>query len=110
MSKCIICNNNSEYFFSKNFDAYDFKSDYNICKSCGFVNSETLFKMNINDWESVNKKYHSYHGKDSSPDDKRWLARIEKQAELINYLCCNGIIKQGKYVDFGLVMVNFLKN
>jgi hypothetical protein len=65
---CIVCNSNTEYFFTKDFNKsseFDKKFDlgeveYWKCSNCGLVNSKTHSEMNFDKWTSINNQFHYF--------------------------------------------------
>ena len=54
MTKCLICDSDTEYFFSKTFTDYNLdKSDYLKCKNCGFVFNDQIINMSEDEWKWV---------------------------------------------------------
>lgn len=101
INNCTICDGNKSFYFEKKFDDYNLDAKYYICNRCGFVTSNTHLELSQKDWEFINHKYHSYHGKNKSPDDMNWFERIKCQSDLIYLLHKYNIIKNGNWVDFG---------
>lgn len=102
--KCMICNNQMEYYFTKKFDFSVLKTvEYVKCVFCGFVMSKTHYELSSDDWNTLNKDYHSsYQGNDSNKDDPRWIERLETQAAIIADAEKLGIISRKlPWVDFG---------
>ena len=101
--KCLICNSDMAYYFSKEFNAGGLSNvDYWRCSNCGFSMSKTHAEMTAGDWASLNNKYHSdYQGKDLNPDDPRWITRLEAQAKLLSDAAGIGLLKTGgKWLDY----------
>ena len=66
--KCLICNSESEYFFSKTYKDPPFDQfmqdigtvNYYKCQSCGFVLSKTHSELDENKWTDLNRMFHHY--------------------------------------------------
>jgi SAM-dependent methyltransferase len=103
-SKCLICNNESEYYFTKNFSNFPTfnQLDYWKCKNCGFVYAKNYYELSTKDFEKANEHYHSLHqGSSFCEDDVRWLERLENQSSVIKDLFDNKVIPNGNWVDYG---------
>jgi len=66
--KCLVCDNKMAFFLRKSFDQGDFSLlmqdikvvEYHKCDFCGFVASETHFKMSEERWFVLNKEFHHF--------------------------------------------------
>ena len=95
-------------YFSKDFGGkYNlYRVEYLKCENCGFVISKTHFDMTLEEWEALNRKYHSsYQGSSWNPDDPRWIDRLSAQVEIITKLTNLGIIPRCSsdypWIDYG---------
>lgn len=101
--KCIICSGEMTYYFSKSFNAFGLeKVDYWRCQDCGFVAAKTLFDMTDAEWAALNHEYHStYQGKEANPDDPRWTARLQIQANVLSDAAEKGFLNgNGRWLDY----------
>jgi len=104
---CIICNSNSEYFFSKKYTEapYDqFMNEigevvYFKCVKCGFVLSKTHSELNKHQWEKLNNLTHNYHENPDNPKMGNQPPYIE-QALMLLILGKNGIINTKNMLDY----------
>lgn len=102
--ECIVCRNQMNYDFSKYFNQHSLGNvDYWRCVSCGFVASKTHFDLSDEGWGKINREFHaSFQGTDYCPDDRQWVLRLNKQAEVIADLTKLGILPADlPWVDFG---------
>lgn len=102
--KCAICASGMAFIFSKQFDVHGLtKVNYWRCCNCGFTMSKTHAEMSASEWQSLNYGYHSsYQGKDSNPDDPRWIARLQSQATVLSDAAWIGLLdRDGRWLDFG---------
>ena len=103
----MICQGEMIYYFTKDFTKYNLtqlqKSDYFICKKCGFVASKTIFEMDKSQWEALNSEYHGDYLKGSPimQDDANWQSRLKRQADEIDFLVRQNQIQKGNWVDWG---------
>lgn len=99
---CLICERKIEFYFSKTFNCYNLeKVDYWRCTHCGFVLSRTHMELSPEKWGQLNIEYHSsYQDSDSNPDDPKWLARIAKQAAMLECAAQIGLINRGHWLDY----------
>lgn len=97
--KCIICNKDMFYYFSKDFNEYKLnRVDYYKCLNCGFVASKTHFDMSLKEWEDLNFIYHTdFNSKHLGPNKPPYF----EQAQMINLLIGNDIIPGNKLLDWG---------
>lgn len=101
--KCLICDGNMKFSFSKRFSVFGLsKVDYWCCQHCGFTISRTHAEMTVAEWESLNHEYHAtYQLTESNPDDPRWIARLESQARVIRDAAEIGLIDgKGRWLDY----------
>lgn len=102
--KCLICDNQMQYSFSKWFKQPLLEEvDYWKCRNCGFVASKTHLELPGKGWERINEDFHgSYHGTDACPEDTRWVQRLDEQAAVIADLAGLGLLSaKTQWVDFG---------
>ena len=105
--KCLICNRDMSYYFTKDFTSYNLKElqncVYYICENCGMVVSKTHFDMSDTEWENLNFNYHSSFLIDGgiSPEDPNWLERLDKQVNFLEYLYVNEILPKNNWLDWG---------
>lgn len=105
--KCIICNSDSSYYFSKTYSENPFdefmreigKVDYYKCKNCGFVLSKTHSELDENKWNSLNHLFHHYI---ENPDNEKKGKQppYAEQAMMLCLLGTNGIISTDSMVDY----------
>lgn len=102
---CIICNSNTEYFFSKTYKEEPFASmmkgigqiDYFRCSHCGFTFSKTHFEMENNVWEKLNSDFHHYiENHKVGINQPPYL----EQASMLKVLSENGIIDVHNILDY----------
>jgi len=102
MKKCLICNNDSEYYFEKEFEGYENileKAVYYKCKNCGFVFSDTHFNLSAEEYEKLNKKYCEYSFVENINDFEHRPPYLQ-QALLLNILDKFSICGKNR-LDFG---------
>ena len=66
--KCLICNSEMKYYFSKEYIYVPYASfmkdigkvEYYKCNNCGFVFSKTHSELTSNVWEKLNHDVHHY--------------------------------------------------
>lgn len=101
--KCIICGGAMAYYFSKTFDSFGLgKVDYWRCGDCGFSISRTHAEMTAGEWTALNQAYHSaYLGSELNPDDPRWIARLQCQAQVLADAAQLGLLNgAGRWLDY----------
>jgi len=101
---CLICNFETEYYFSKHFAKYNLENvDYWKCKNCGLVFSKTHKEMKEYEWGVLNISYHKeYLGSSRNEDDLNWLNRLRLQTNIILDLVELGILDSAlKWLDYG---------
>jgi len=104
--KCIICNSNMKYYFSKEYTEKPFndimekvgKVDYYKCENCGFVISKTHSKLEKSLWEELNKIFHDFLEK----IDNRYVNQPPyiDQALMLKILSLNNIIDTEVMIDY----------
>jgi len=100
---CLICNEETSYFFHKDFNQYGLKRvDYHKCSNCGLVASKTHYLMDEHAWGELNHICHSeYQGSDDNWHDPRWLERLQAQAKILKDCCdLNLLSVSGKWLDY----------
>jgi hypothetical protein len=100
---CIICNNKSNYFITKEFEGV-YKgmivfSEYYKCPNCGFTFSPTIFKLNTNDFIKLNLAFHKYIEDPLTTNISNQPPYIE-QALMLNILEKNSLIDLESYLDY----------
>ncbi len=103
--KCIICNSNSNYFFSKEFNKVPYGSfmkdigevDYYKCSNCGFTISKTHRELSNSRWEKLNYDFHHYLENNKTPTNQ---PPYLEQAEMINILSINEVINIENAIDY----------
>lgn len=105
--KCIICNSESEYYFSKKYTESPFDDfmkdigavDYYRCSYCGFVLSKTHSELDKKAWNNLNERFHHYLEDIQTEVDINQPPYAE-QALMISILGKNGIIDTDSMVDY----------
>lgn len=105
--KCIICNSDSHYYFSKQYTEPPFdefmrdigKVDYYKCQRCGFVLSKTHSELDESRWSELNISFHKYHEKSEHYRSINQPPYAE-QALMISILGKNGIIDTDSMIDY----------
>lgn len=102
--KCIICESQSEYYFSKDYSVTPFKDllgtvEYYKCRDCGFVLSKTHAEMSREDWNALNLKFHHWI---ESPDNELEGNQppYAEQALMLSLLGRNQIIDISNMLDY----------
>ena len=105
--KCIICNSDSNHYFSKTYSESPFDEfmreigtvDYYKCKHCGFVLSKTHGELNGSKWNNLNRLFHHYV---ENPDNEKKGNQppYTEQAMMLSLLGKNGIISTDSMVDY----------
>ena len=107
--KCLICNSETKYFFSKKYEEKPFDSfmkdigeiTYYKCSYCGFTISKTHCELNSAQWEKLNFDYHTHsESADSNKDRPGNPPPYLEQALMLKILSDNGIINQFNMLDF----------
>jgi len=108
MSTCFICNTETHYYFSKQYNNFGLDSvDYHECPNCGFVFSKTHAEMNDAQWEQVNLAFHEdLENFDSGVAGDQTYLQLNhppylQQAVMLNILSRNGIIGLDNCLDWG---------
>lgn len=78
------------------------KSITGVVQNCGFVMSKTHADMTVSEWASLNHEYHTiYQGKEFNPDDPRWIARLQSQANVLCDAARIGLLNSdGQWLDY----------
>lgn len=105
--KCIICNSDSTYYFSKTYLEHPLdefmreigKVDYYKCNRCGFVLSKTHSELDESKWNNLNRLYHHYI-ENSDNDKKGNQPPYAEQAMMLSLLGRNGIINTDSMLDY----------
>lgn len=103
--KCIICNSNTSYYFSKYYSDSIFsflikdinKVDYYKCENCGFTISKTHYDLPKDRWEKLNYEFHDFLG--NNEIDLGMPPYLE-QAKMLNVLSTHGLIDMNSSLDF----------
>lgn len=94
---CIICDGNTKYFFTKEYDSkYSHmltSSIFSKCENCGFTFSNTLFNMDDNIWNKLNEDFHLFLENPKDDSNINQPPYIE-QANMLNILINNDIINR----------------
>lgn len=109
--KCIICESDTEYYFSKLFEEEPFKSfmeeigevKYYKCTNCGFTISKTHYEMDFQQWEKLNFDYHSFSEKKKAQSQRRGELNPPpylEQSIMLKILSSNKIIDTECILDF----------
>ncbi len=96
--KCLICNSQLKYYFSKSYQNTVYVEmtkdiepiEYEKCEKCGFTISNTHAKMNQKNWEKLNYDFHHYH--ENNKTDVNQPPYLE-QSMMINVLLKNQILE-----------------
>ena len=105
--KCIICNSDSKYYFSKTYSECPFDEfmreigavDYYKCSRCGFVLSKTHGDLNEDKWSDLNRLVH-HHIENPDNEKKGNQPPYTEQAMMIRLLEKNGIISTDGIIDY----------
>ncbi len=101
---CPVCHAEMNPFIEKFFGMkYLDKCDYVRCENCGLVVAKTLYEMNHNDWENLNRECHAaYQNTDALDVDPKWLERLHAQANILAELVKVGVLNENtRAVDYG---------
>ena len=108
MSKCFICDNETQFYFTKQYNNFSLTSvDYFLCPNCGFVFSKTHAEMDAKQWEKVNLVFHEdLENFDSGTTGDQTYLQLNhppylQQAVMLNTLLKNGIIDLASCLDWG---------
>jgi hypothetical protein len=101
----MVCGGNAAPYFSKDFAGSCGLNmvHYWRCGLCGLTVSRTHFEMRTDQWEQMNRAFHSsYQGRDEAQEDPRWLSRLRTQRDNIRTLATEGILpRHGPWIDYG---------
>ena len=105
--KCIICNSDSNYYFSKTYSENPFdefmreigKVDYHKCTRCGFVLSKTHGELDESKRNKLNSLFHHYI-ENQENEKKSNQPPYAEQAMMLSLLGKNGIISTDSMVDY----------
>lgn len=98
--QCMVCSQGMDYFFSKRFDSDSLgEVEYYRCAECGFSASKTHLDMPEADWIRLNTNWHDANNLRA---DNPWNRnqRHFNQALMIHLLHRNGIVRDGKWLDY----------
>lgn len=103
---CLICNSNTQYYFSKNYPPFSkgpfrdtLKVDYYKCGKCGFVLSQTHREMSKTQWEQLNTSWH--HHLEQNPESTTTnQPPYADQALALIMLSNNNLIKIDDALDY----------
>jgi len=103
---CLICNSNTNYYFSKDYPTYPgspfkqkLKVNYHRCENCGFVLSKTHSQMNEYDWNELNSSWH-HHFEKSADINLANQPPYADQALALILLCKNRVINIDDALDY----------
>ncbi len=104
--KCLICQSNTSYFFSKTYPTYPgspfedaLKVDYWKCENCGFVISRTHQEMTSDDWSSLNTSWH-HHFENNKEARTNNQPPYADQALALKMLSRNNIVDIDDALDY----------
>ncbi|HIC7211142.1 class I SAM-dependent methyltransferase [Burkholderia stabilis] len=105
--KCMICDAESEYYFSKTYTEPPFSDfmksigtvDYGKCRHCGFVQSETHRSLPAEQWGELNRQFHHYI-ENPNNESKGNQPPYAEQAMMLALLGKNGLIRLDSMVDY----------
>jgi hypothetical protein len=105
--KCLICGGNSTYYFSKTYTEQPYKDmmetigkvNYYRCENCGFVLSKTHSQLEKDQWEQLNKSFHTYLEDSSIKQIINQPPYIE-QALMLSILSKHNIIDINSIIDY----------
>lgn len=105
--ECIICNSQSNYYFSKTYTEKPFdefmkdigKVDYYKCDHCGFVLSKTHSELEEEKWNKLNRLFHQYLENLNNEVDINQPPYVE-QAIMLSILGKNGLISNDSMIDY----------
>lgn len=105
--KCIICNSDSNYYFSKAYLDSPFDGfmkcigtvDYYKCSCCGFVLSKTHAELDGWKWNNLNQLFHHWM---ESPDNEKKINQpaYAEQAMMLSVLGKSGIVNTDSMLDY----------
>lgn len=105
--KCIICNSDSSYYFSKTYTESPLdefmreigKVDYYKCNCCGFTQSRTHHELDAGRWNNLNLQFHHYM---ENPDSRKNINQppYAEQAMMLVMLGRSGIIQTENMLDY----------
>jgi hypothetical protein len=105
--KCLICNSNTEYFFSKTYSEppiAEFMREigdihHHKCINCGFVISKTHSELSKSKWEKLNYDIHHYN-EEYHPEELGTQPPYIEQALMLSILAKNGLIDIENTLDY----------
>lgn len=106
--QCLICNSNTENYFSKKYTEKPFDQmmedigevHYYKCSNCGFTLSKTHHDLNEERWEKLNFDFHHYLENRKDNDGQINQPPYLQQAMMIKILLENKIINFDRSLDF----------
>lgn len=105
--KCIICDSDSEYYFSKTYTESPYDEfmkdigtvDYHKCTNCGFVLSKTHKELDAEKWDRLNVQFH-HHLEDPEVNTEINQPPYAEQAMMIAMLGKHGLIDTSSMIDY----------
>lgn len=99
--KCIICNSDMKFYFTKTFNTYGLGDvDYWKCVNCGFCASKTHYEMTDKEWRNLNNSFHEdSHSSEENPYNRN--QRYFKQAQMLHIMSKHKLIDINKWLDWG---------
>ena len=106
--KCLICNSETKYFFSKKYTEKPFDSmmedigevNYYKCTNCGFTLSKTHCNLDTERWNKLNFDFHHFLENNSNSEIPINQPPYLQQAIMIKVLVENEIINFDSSLDF----------
>ena len=103
--KCLICNAQMEYFFSKSYDRTPYQDlmkdvgdiEYFKCTYCGMVLSKTHADLSHDKWLEINNRFHHFHENEVSNINQPPYIH---QATMLKVLSENKIIDLNSCIDY----------
>ncbi|MGM3185242.1 methyltransferase domain-containing protein [Dickeya oryzae] len=104
--KCLICNHETSYFFSKDYPSYPgspfletLKVDFWKCDNCGFTVSKTHQEMTDDQWSQLNSSWHHKFENDFTSRTTNQPPYID-QALATKLLAENHVIELDSVIDY----------
>lgn len=105
--KCIICNAESSYYFTKTYSKAPFDEfmkdigpvDYYKCSRCGFVLSKAHQSLDKGQWDKLNHQFHHYIEGSVGGHDLNQPPYAE-QALMLRLLGDNGVVRTDSMIDY----------
>lgn len=105
--KCIICNNNTNLYFTKTYEKQPVCGfmegvgpvEYHKCAYCGFVISRTHTMLRPEQWKKLNADWHHFF---ESQDNLTGINQppYMEQAIMIKLLAHHGVISTSNWIDY----------